>query len=114
MGTRARGLSAKNDEKLRRNVLDLKINQNILIGRRPTRFPFSFPLIRPFTLHPRNEMAATPLGSYAHLLPPSWKTIVPTWLAEDTPSMDFGGFVVGEGQEEATLWGKSEVRPPFR
>ncbi|KAL8276116.1 hypothetical protein RQP46_011498 [Phenoliferia psychrophenolica] len=49
-----------------------------------------------------------PLGSYSHLLPPSWKTVIPTWLAEDTPSLDFGGFVVGEGAEEATLWGKSE------
>ena len=52
----------------------------------------------------------TPLGSYSHLLPPSWKAVIPTWLAEDTPSLDFGGFVVGEGAEEATLWGKSEVR----
>ncbi|KAK4704917.1 nicotinate-nucleotide pyrophosphorylase (carboxylating), partial [Phenoliferia sp. Uapishka_3] len=51
---------------------------------------------------------STPLGSYSHLLPPSWKAVIPTWLAEDTPSLDFGGFVVGEGLEEATLWGKSE------
>lgn len=51
----------------------------------------------------------SPLGNYAHLLPPSWKTLIPTWLAEDTPSFDYGGFVVGEGQEEAILWGKSEV-----
>ncbi|GAA5985083.1 hypothetical protein JCM11641_006352 [Rhodosporidiobolus odoratus] len=48
------------------------------------------------------------LGNYAHLLPPSWKSIITTWLAEDTPSLDYGGFVVGEGEEEATLWGKSE------
>ncbi|BGP32193.1 nicotinate-nucleotide diphosphorylase (carboxylating) [Rhodotorula toruloides] len=49
-----------------------------------------------------------PLGTYAHLLPPSWKTVITSWLAEDTPSFDYGGFVVGEGDEEATLWGKSE------
>ncbi|BGO99750.1 Nicotinate-nucleotide pyrophosphorylase [carboxylating] [Rhodotorula toruloides] len=49
-----------------------------------------------------------PLGTYAHLLPPSWKTVITSWLAEDTPSFDYGGFVVGEGEEEATLWGKSE------
>ncbi|GAA5820341.1 hypothetical protein JCM11251_005583 [Rhodosporidiobolus azoricus] len=50
----------------------------------------------------------TPLGDYAHLLPPSWKSVITSWLAEDTPSFDYGGFVVGEGEEEATLWGKSE------
>ncbi|KAI5477613.1 hypothetical protein MNV49_006100 [Pseudohyphozyma bogoriensis] len=50
----------------------------------------------------------TPLGNYAHLLPPSWKAIITSWLAEDTPSFDYGGFVVGEGVEEAILWGKSE------
>ena len=55
-----------------------------------------------------------PLGDYAHLLPKSWTTIVSSWLAEDTPSFDYGGFVVGEGIEEATLWGKSEVRSPLR
>lgn len=51
----------------------------------------------------------TPLehGSLAHLLPPSWKTSVTAWLAEDTPSFDYGGFVVGEHVRAATLWGKS-------
>jgi nicotinate-nucleotide pyrophosphorylase (carboxylating) len=57
--------------------------------------------------------SATPLGNYAHLLPPSWVTVIPAWLAEDTPSLDYGGFVVGEGVEEAILWGKSEVRLPL-
>lgn len=51
----------------------------------------------------------TTLGDYAHLLPPSWKVVVAGWLAEDTPSMDVGGFVVGQGEETAFLWGKSEV-----
>ncbi|KAL6851172.1 nicotinate-nucleotide diphosphorylase (carboxylating) [Amphichorda felina] len=46
-------------------------------------------------------------GSPGHLLPPSWKTQVTAWLAEDTPSFDYGGFVVGEGERTATLWGKS-------
>jgi nicotinate-nucleotide pyrophosphorylase (carboxylating) len=46
-------------------------------------------------------------GSLAHLLPPSWKTQVTAWLDEDTPSCDYGGFVVGEGERTATLWGKS-------
>ncbi|CAD6582051.1 MAG: hypothetical protein CYPHOPRED_001821 [Cyphobasidiales sp. Tagirdzhanova-0007] len=49
---------------------------------------------------------ASPLGSYAHLLPPSWKSVIAGWLAEDTPSFDYGGFVVGETEEEAFLLGK--------
>lgn len=54
-----------------------------------------------------------PLGSYAHLLPPSWKATITQWLAEDTPSFDYGGFVVGEEQQTAMLFGKgkTEVRP---
>lgn len=47
-------------------------------------------------------------GTLGHLLPPSWKTQVTAWLAEDTPSCDYGGFVVGEAPRTATLWGKSE------
>ncbi|THH16446.1 hypothetical protein EW146_g4206 [Bondarzewia mesenterica] len=49
-------------------------------------------------------------GSYDHLLPPSWKTQVSAWLAEDTPSFDYGGFVVGEAQREAFLLGKGSQR----
>ena len=47
-------------------------------------------------------MAATQdsLDNFAHLLPPSWKTQITTWLQEDTPSFDYGGFVVGEAQRE--------------
>jgi nicotinate-nucleotide pyrophosphorylase (carboxylating) len=44
---------------------------------------------------------------YAHLLPPSWATQVTAWLAEDTPSFDWGGFVVGESPREAHLFAKS-------
>jgi len=46
-------------------------------------------------------------GSLEHLLPASWKTQISTWLAEDTPSFDVGGFVVGSEARTATLWGKS-------
>lgn len=46
-------------------------------------------------------------GALAHLLPPSWKAQITTWLAEDTPSFDYAGFVVGEHPRTATLWGKS-------
>ena len=49
-----------------------------------------------------------PLGVYSHLLPPSWKTKITEWLAEDTPSFDYGGFVVGEDQQEAHLLGKGD------
>lgn len=50
---------------------------------------------------------STPHGSLSNLLPPSWKSSVTAWLAEDTPSFDYGGFVVGDGPRVATLWGKS-------
>jgi nicotinate-nucleotide pyrophosphorylase (carboxylating) len=50
---------------------------------------------------------AQPKGNLANLLPPSWKTSVTAWLAEDTPSFDYAGFVVGDGPRVATLWGKS-------
>ncbi|OAX44476.1 nicotinate-nucleotide diphosphorylase [Rhizopogon vinicolor AM-OR11-026] len=45
-------------------------------------------------------------NSYEHLLPPSWSAQVTAWLAEDTPSFDYGGYVVGEAQREAFLFGK--------
>ena len=45
-------------------------------------------------------------NSFEHLLPPSWKAQVTTWLAEDTPSFDYGGYVVGEVHREAFLLGK--------
>ncbi|KIY74214.1 nicotinate-nucleotide diphosphorylase [Cylindrobasidium torrendii FP15055 ss-10] len=48
-------------------------------------------------------------NSYAHLLPPSWKPQITAWLAEDTPSFDYGGFVVGEAEREAFLLGKGNT-----
>ncbi|KAG2369642.1 Quinolinate phosphoribosyl transferase [Suillus spraguei] len=47
-------------------------------------------------------------NSYEHLLPPSWKVQVASWFAEDTPSFDYGGYVVGEVQREAFLLGKGK------
>lgn len=46
-------------------------------------------------------------GSLEHLLPPSWKAQITAWLAEDTPSFDYAGFVVGDHARTATLWAKS-------
>ena len=48
-------------------------------------------------------------GTVAHLLPQSYKRMVSAWLEEDCPSLDYGGFVVGERDAEAKLLGKSEV-----
>ncbi|KAI5378550.1 hypothetical protein J4E82_002866 [Alternaria postmessia] len=47
-------------------------------------------------------------GAVAHLLPQTYKRLVSEWLEEDTPSFDYGGFVVGEEISEAKLLGKSE------
>jgi nicotinate-nucleotide pyrophosphorylase (carboxylating) len=49
-------------------------------------------------------------GQVAHLLNPNFKTDVTRWLAEDCPTFDYGGFVVGENMSEAKLLGKSAVR----
>ncbi|KAF2155213.1 nicotinate-nucleotide pyrophosphorylase [Myriangium duriaei CBS 260.36] len=46
-------------------------------------------------------------GSPSDLLPPSWTSIIPLWLSEDTPSFDYGGFVVGSSPAEARLLAKS-------
>lgn len=48
-------------------------------------------------------------GEVAHLLNPNYKEDVRRWLAEDCPSFDYGGFVVGEAVTEAKLLGKSPV-----
>jgi nicotinate-nucleotide pyrophosphorylase (carboxylating) len=45
--------------------------------------------------------------SFEHLLAPNWRTCVQGWLDEDLPSMDIGGFVVGDKPETALLYGKS-------
>lgn len=46
-------------------------------------------------------------GNYSALLPSHFKKDITTWLAEDTPSFDYGGFVVGDAPRTATLYGKS-------
>ncbi|XP_043942627.1 nicotinate-nucleotide pyrophosphorylase [carboxylating] [Protopterus annectens] len=44
----------------------------------------------------------------SHLLQPiKLKKLIQDWLEEDTPSFDYGGFVVGEREESATLFCKS-------
>ncbi|KAJ1910529.1 nicotinate-nucleotide diphosphorylase (carboxylating) [Tieghemiomyces parasiticus] len=55
-----------------------------------------------------NTMNSLSTPELANLLPPCWATMVTEWLKEDTPSFDYGGFVVGEKQETAVLLGKSK------
>lgn len=47
-------------------------------------------------------------GNAVDLLPVYWKSQVTEWFAEDTPSFDYGGFVVGSDERTATLYGKSQ------
>jgi len=47
------------------------------------------------------------MPTYQHLLPPNWASIIPSWLQEDAPSFDYGGYVVGDDCRVATLSGKS-------
>merc|ERR1712230_206472 len=46
-------------------------------------------------------------GSLADLLPSHFTTDITRWLAEDTPSFDYGGFVVGSSPRTAQLLCKS-------
>ena len=50
-------------------------------------------------------------GDLRHLLPGNYKRHITAWLEEDCPSLDYGGFVVGESEGEARLLGKSKVKP---
>ncbi|XP_065890503.1 nicotinate-nucleotide pyrophosphorylase [carboxylating]-like [Dysidea avara] len=45
--------------------------------------------------------------SYAHLLPPHYRSMVVGWLKEDIPSFDYAGYVVGDKTEKAVLLCKS-------
>lgn len=49
----------------------------------------------------------TQQGSLADLLPSHFTTDITRWLAEDTPSLDYGGFVVGSAPRSAQLLCKS-------
>jgi nicotinate-nucleotide pyrophosphorylase (carboxylating) len=49
----------------------------------------------------------TSYGNLRDLLPSHWITEVTHWLAEDTPSFDYGGFVVGSSPRTAELLCKS-------
>ncbi|KAH9256744.1 nicotinate-nucleotide diphosphorylase (carboxylating) [Batrachochytrium salamandrivorans] len=48
------------------------------------------------------------MSNFSHLLPTNWKTQVSGWLDEDTPSFDYGGFVVGETLQTAALYCKAK------
>lgn len=48
------------------------------------------------------------MSSHAHLLPNGYKAQVAQWLQEDTPSFDYGGYVVGESDQKAVLYCKAE------
>jgi nicotinate-nucleotide pyrophosphorylase (carboxylating) len=46
-------------------------------------------------------------GNPRNLLPVHFKAQITAWLAEDTPSFDYAGFVVGDSPRTATLYCKS-------
>jgi nicotinate-nucleotide pyrophosphorylase (carboxylating) len=47
--------------------------------------------------------------NFSHLLPPTFKEKVKEWIIEDVPSFDFGAAVVGDSEEEAHLYAKSNL-----
>ncbi|CAO3651233.1 unnamed protein product [Mucor fragilis] len=48
------------------------------------------------------------MAQYAHLLATNYKQLIADYLAEDVPSFDYGGFVVGEDDQVAILYCKAE------
>ncbi|KAI8812983.1 Quinolinate phosphoribosyl transferase [Cladochytrium replicatum] len=46
-------------------------------------------------------------NNFESLLPVGWKQTISQWLVEDTPSFDYGGFVVGVDEHVAILYGKA-------
>lgn len=42
------------------------------------------------------------------MLSTNYKALVSQWLQEDVPSFDYGGYVVGEEDQEAILFCKAE------
>jgi nicotinate-nucleotide pyrophosphorylase (carboxylating) len=55
----------------------------------------------------RHKMAVAH-GNPADLLPVHLKSQITDWLREDTPSFDYGGFVVGNTPRTASLYCKSQ------
>ncbi|KAJ2447329.1 nicotinate-nucleotide diphosphorylase (carboxylating) [Coemansia sp. RSA 2424] len=48
------------------------------------------------------------MSMYAALLPVTFARTIENWLAEDIPSFDYGGYVVGNDSKVATLYCKSK------
>ncbi|OBZ87137.1 Nicotinate-nucleotide pyrophosphorylase [carboxylating] [Choanephora cucurbitarum] len=48
------------------------------------------------------------MTAYSHLLATNYKDIIAQYLAEDVPSFDYGGYVVGEKEQTAILYCKAE------
>lgn len=46
--------------------------------------------------------------NFEHTLPANWQRLVQTWLDEDLPGFDVGGYVVGDKEETAILYGKAD------
>lgn len=48
------------------------------------------------------------MTQYSHLLATNYKTLVSEYLAEDVPSFDYGGYVVGDQEQVAILYCKAD------
>lgn len=53
-------------------------------------------------------MLHTMSQQHAHLLATNYKQLISDYLAEDVPSFDYGGYVVGEQDQTAILYCKAE------
>ncbi|KAL4212059.1 nicotinate-nucleotide diphosphorylase [Rhizopus microsporus] len=48
------------------------------------------------------------MAHFSHLLATNYKALISQYLEEDVPSFDYGGYVVGEDDQEAVLYMKAE------
>merc|ERR1711998_532828 len=92
------------------------------MGQNPIQHPPGTPPARhlPFSLMPSKRQPPDSnkkrklsncdiaLHGLQSILPSGWKSTVGSWLVEDTPDFDYGGFVVGNGTATATLFCKTD------
>lgn len=61
-----------------------------------------------FIIGPKMSLSSgKSISNFSHLLPPTYRESIKTWLNDDCPTTDIGGFVVGDKLETAHLLMKS-------
>jgi len=95
-------------------LADGALGVDLLMSGGPEKVDALGKLLRKTSLSVPSPAAVTPdqerNARFQYLLPPSWQRLVLDWFHEDIPVFDYGGFVVGETEQVATLYAKNKVR----